>query len=47
VLEQRGLAVTAELPDRIRACLDRDLLDRWAELAWTVSRAEEIFAGDA
>ncbi|CAM5516768.1 hypothetical protein GCM10010329_65510 [Streptomyces spiroverticillatus] len=44
VLERRGLEPSLETRERIAACRDLEVLGRWAELAWSVSSAEEIFA---
>ncbi|GAA2310770.1 hypothetical protein SVIO_053120 [Streptomyces violaceusniger] len=46
VLEKRGVAVPAEVHDRITACTDLDALGRWLDRAVTVSQAEELFAED-
>ncbi|MEV5775880.1 hypothetical protein AB0L49_32365 [Streptomyces antimycoticus] len=43
VLNTRGLEVTAEVRERVRACKDPDLLDTWLDRAVTASRTEELF----
>ncbi|GAA1674014.1 hypothetical protein [Streptomyces yatensis] len=43
VLNTRGLEVTAEVRERVRACKDLDLLDTWLDRAVTASRVEELF----
>jgi hypothetical protein len=44
VLEARGLAVSDEQRERILACADLDLLDRWVRRAATVATTDELFA---
>lgn len=44
LLERRGIAVTSEVRERITACGDSDILDRWLDRAVEASTAEEIFA---
>ncbi|MBU3864246.1 hypothetical protein KN815_09215 [Streptomyces sp. 4503] len=43
ILKARGLEVTAETRERVRACRDVDLLRTWLDRAVTASRAEELF----
>ncbi|WP_376732424.1 hypothetical protein [Streptomyces broussonetiae] len=43
VLEQRGLAVSDDVRQRITGCADPDLLRGWLTRAVTAPRAEEIF----
>jgi len=44
VLAKRGVAVTDEVTQRVRACTDLDLLHAWLERALEVGTAEELFA---
>ncbi|MEU0074831.1 hypothetical protein ABZ027_35660 [Streptomyces sp. NPDC006332] len=46
VLEVRGLAISDDVRARITTCMDLDRLDDWLVRAGTVSRAEELFAGE-
>ncbi|WKK26497.1 hypothetical protein QZH56_13425 [Streptomyces olivoreticuli] len=43
VLETREVAVTPEVRERVVQCADLDMLGRWLDRAFVVSRAEEIF----
>ncbi|WP_426364766.1 hypothetical protein [Streptomyces sp. E-08] len=43
VLEQRGLAVSEAVRERVASCDDPDVLRRWLVRAVTVASAEEIF----
>jgi hypothetical protein len=43
VLEARGINVSDEVRERVTACDDLELLDRWLVRAATVASAEEIF----
>ncbi|MEU8889577.1 hypothetical protein [Streptomyces sp. NPDC048442] len=43
ILERRGLELSLEARERIAACSDLALLDRWLDRAWTAARADEIF----
>jgi hypothetical protein len=45
VLEARGLEVDEELRQRILACTDLDVLDRWLKKAAVVASAGEVVAG--
>ncbi|RKT06183.1 hypothetical protein BX286_4221 [Streptomyces sp. 3211.6] len=45
VLDNRGVAVTQEVRERIAACGDLDTLGRWIDLAFAVSDAEGLFEG--
>ncbi|MFJ7960429.1 hypothetical protein ACIQ62_29480 [Streptomyces sp. NPDC096319] len=44
VIEQRGLAVSEAVRERVASCDDPDVLRRWLVRAVTVASAEEIFA---
>jgi hypothetical protein len=43
VLDARGINVPDEVRERVTACDDLELLDRWLVRAATVASAEEIF----
>ncbi|MFK4147020.1 hypothetical protein [Streptomyces sp. NPDC004065] len=47
VLEVRGIPVPDAVRERITTCTDLDRLDAWLERARTVTRAEDLFDGDA
>lgn len=42
-LEARGIAVSGTAKDRILACTDPELLDRWIRKAATITSADELF----
>jgi len=44
VLDARNVAVSDEQRERILACTDLSLLDRWLRQAVTIARSEELFA---
>ena len=44
VLARRGLAVTETQRERVLACQDAELLDRWLDLAVTAGSLDELFA---
>ncbi|WP_241826980.1 hypothetical protein [Streptomyces graminilatus] len=46
VLEVRGIAVPADVHERITTCADLDRIDTWLERSRTVVRAEDLFADD-
>ncbi|MFD9339454.1 hypothetical protein ACFWBF_34465 [Streptomyces sp. NPDC060028] len=46
VLDNRGIPVLPEFRERVVACGDLDTLGRWIDLAFTVSEAEKLFAGE-
>jgi hypothetical protein len=41
-MQMRGIAVSAELEERIRTCRDREQLDRWTRLAATATAASDL-----
>jgi len=43
VLASRGLELSGDSAERIRACRDQDQLDVWLDRALSVNSAEEIF----
>ncbi|MGW2732313.1 hypothetical protein [Streptomyces sp. NPDC001494] len=46
VLEVRGIPVSDDARKRITSCTDPDRVADWLDRAATVSRAEDLFAGD-
>ena len=42
-LDARGITVTSDVHDRIMSCTTPELLESWADRAFTVSSAEELF----
>ncbi|MEV4332987.1 hypothetical protein AB0K02_20980 [Streptomyces sp. NPDC049597] len=46
VLDKRGIPASSALRERIAACTDADVLDRWLDRAFTAAAAEDIFAQD-
>lgn len=46
VLEVRGLPISDEVRERITACTDLDRVNDWLDQAGTVTRAEDLFAGE-
>lgn len=44
VLRNRGMDVSDGTRERVTACADLDVLGRWIDFAFTVGRAEELFA---
>ena len=44
VLEARGLAISEEQKQRVHACTEIEVLDRWIRRAATASSADELFA---
>ncbi|NGO66921.1 hypothetical protein [Streptomyces boncukensis] len=46
ILDHRGIPVPDDVRERIRACDDADMLDRWADRALDVAAAGELFAED-
>jgi hypothetical protein len=46
VLEKRQIPTLARTRDRITACPDAGVLDRWLDRAFTVTDAEDLFAED-
>ncbi|OEV06841.1 hypothetical protein AN216_00025, partial [Streptomyces oceani] len=45
VLEHRGITVSAEVRERITGCGDPEVLGVWVDRAFSVSVAEDLFAG--
>lgn len=45
LLEMRGIPVTPSQRDRALACTDLAVLDRWLELAFRATDAEQVFDG--
>jgi len=46
VLEKRRIFTLARTRERITACPDTDVLDRWLDRAFTITDAEDLFAED-
>jgi hypothetical protein len=44
ILDRRGITISEEARERIRTCTDIAVLESWADRAFTVTSADELFA---
>ncbi|MEV1248519.1 hypothetical protein ACIBO2_06445 [Nonomuraea sp. NPDC050022] len=44
ILDRRGITLSEEARERIRTCTDIAVLESWADRAFTVTTADELFA---